>query len=197
MRERLGERLPTFSDEDIALIKNSSDFFGLNHYTTMLAEQTHEGEAVEDTIRGNGGISEDQMVTLSKDPSWEQTDMEWSIVPWGCKKLLLWLSERYNYPDIYITENGCALPDEDDVNIAVNDTRRVDFYRGYIDACHQAIEAGVKLKGYFAWTLMDNYEWEEGYTKRFGLNHVDFTTGKRTPKQSAIWYSTLIKDGGF
>lgn len=197
MRERLGERLPTFSDEDIALIKNSSDFFGLNHYTTMLAEQTHEGEVVEDTIRGNGGISEDQMVTLSKDPSWEQTDMEWSIVPWGCKKLLLWLSERYNYPDIYITENGCALPDEDDVNIAINDTRRVDFYRGYIDACHQAIEAGVKLKGYFAWTLMDNYEWEEGYTKRFGLNHVDFTTGKRTPKQSAIWYSTLIKDGGF
>lgn len=195
MRERLGERLPTFSEEDKKLVKGSSDFFGLNHYTTMLASHASREECLENEIRGNGGISADQEVLLSAMPEWEKTDFDWNIVPWGCGKLLEWISERYDYPDIYITENGCALPNEDDVEIAINDDKRIEFYASYLAASESAIAKGVKLKGYFAWTFMDNFEWEEGYSIRFGLHHVDYATGTRTPKKSAHWYTNLIKTG--
>lgn len=193
MRERLGDRLPTFSEEEKKLIKGSSDFFGLNHYTTMLAQDAPVEECLSNNIRGNGGISADQGVLLHEEEGWDKTYMGWNIVPWGCRKLLVWIHERYNAPDIYITENGCALNAEDDVEAAINDTRRIDFLAGYIGECHNAIAEGVKLKGYFAWTLMDNFEWEEGYCERFGLHHVDFNTGKRTAKASAKWFGELSR----
>ena len=104
--------------------------------------------------------------------------------------------KKYKKP-IYITENGCALPGEDDVTVAVNDTRRVDFINRYLSACHAAInDDGVDLRGYFVWTLMDNFEWALGYSKRFGLHHVDFATGKRTPKSSAKWYADVMARNG-
>ncbi|MCB1106219.1 MAG: family 1 glycosylhydrolase, partial [Cephaloticoccus sp.] len=141
----------------------------------------------------NGGMAADQRVELSDDPSWEKTDMGWNVVPDFCRKMLGWIDRRYNHPPIYITENGCALPGEDDVAVAVNDARRVDFINRYLSACHAAInEDGVDLRGYFVWTLMDNFEWALGYSKRFGLHHVDFATGKRTPKSSAQWYAGVM-----
>lgn len=198
MRERLGERLPKFNDEERALIKGSSDFFGLNHYTTLLASYANRDtcQILENEVRGNGGIAADQEVALAADPSWERTAFGWSIVPWGCEKLLHWINERYGAPDIYITENGCALSGEDDVEVALQDDRRIAFYRDYLRACESAIAAGVRLKGYFAWTFMDNFEWEEGYSVRFGLHHVDFRTGERTAKKSANWYSGVIGGAG-
>lgn len=194
MKEKLGARLPTFSTEEKAILKGSSDFFGLNHYTTMYAAH-NEGPLKKQSVYGNGGISEDQDVELSVDENWELTLMKWPVVPWGCKKLLTWIHERYDEPIIYITENGCAYADEVKDG-KVNDQRRIDYYHSYLEACSKAIDEGVNLKGYFAWSFMDNFEWASGYDKRFGLHYVDFETLERIPKESAKWFSKVIKNNG-
>lgn len=191
MREKLMERLPEFSESEKKLIKGSSDFFGLNHYTTMYAAHS-DGKQEAISVHGNGGISEDQDVSLSLDKNWEVTLMDWAVVPWGCKKLLKWIDNRYNKPTIYITENGCAYPDKL-IDGKVDDQKRVDFYQGYLTSCKEAIEEGVNLKGYFAWSFMDNFEWASGYEKRFGLHYVDFETLERFPKKSALWFKEAIK----
>lgn len=193
MVERVGDRLPKFTEEEIQQIKGSSDFFGLNHYTTMYAADASDN-LTEFSVYGNGGISEDQHVNLFVDPNWEQTAMNWSVVPWGCRKLLEWIDHRYDHPEIIITENGCAYDDQLDGGI-VNDSYRIDFYRKYLSACHQAIENGVNLTGFMAWSLMDNFEWASGYSKRFGVLYVDFLTQKRIPKASARWFKELVEKG--
>jgi len=190
MKHSVGDRLPSITDEQRALIKGSSDFFGLNHYTTMFAAEAN-GELQEQSVYGNGGLNEDQGIDLSVDESWQKTDMQWAVVPWGCRKLLEWISERYDYPDIYITENGCAY-DDAPKNGEVDDQRRIDFYASYLGECANAIDNGVKLKGYFAWSFMDNFEWASGYDKRFGVHYVDFDTGARLPKKSAKWFRSLL-----
>jgi len=195
MKDRVGDRLPQFTDAEKALIKGSSDFFGLNHYNTMYAADVPEGKIVENYIYANGGVYEDQYVALTADPAWELTDMQWPVVPWGLRELLLWISERYGNPPIYITENGCAMPDEV-VDGKVTDPRRVDFLGGYLGACHEAIERGADLRGYFVWSLLDNFEWASGYDKRFGMIHVDFETLVRTPKASAGWYAGVVERNG-
>ncbi|MBX2849616.1 MAG: beta-glucosidase [Acidiferrobacterales bacterium] len=191
MKLSVGDRLAKFSDEEKDLIEGSSDFFGLNHYTTMYASDS-SGKSVAQNVFGNGGLSEDQGVSLSIDPEWQLTDMQWAVVPWGCRKLLNWISERYDNPDIYITENGCAYDDEL-VDGSVNDERRIEFFESYLSECANAIEDGVNLKGFFVWSLLDNFEWALGYDKRFGIHHVDFETGNRTAKESAKWIGNLIK----
>jgi len=194
MRARLGSRLPEFSDEDRALVRGSSDFFGLNFYGGMYAAEPPPGQSLAVTApTGNGGMAEDQHVALSDDPAWEKTDMNWNVIPWACRKMLNWVRERYDGPPVYVTENGYAGAGEDDVNVAINDERRVAYLQAYIGACHDAIGDGVDLRGYFVWSLMDNFEWAYGYSKRFGLHHVDFATGVRTPKKSARWYAEVMR----
>lgn len=191
MRERVGDRLPRFSEEERDMLLGSSDFFGLNHYTTMFASEAGAGK-VQANIKGNGGISEDQGVSLTQDPDWQLTAMEWAVVPWGCRKLLEWITERYDQPPIFITENGFACSDEL-VNGEIDDSgTRLSFYKGYLNACSEAINNGVDLKGYFAWSLFDNFEWAHGYGSRFGLNWVDYDTLERIPKTSAKWFSKVI-----
>jgi beta-glucosidase len=190
MKDRLGDRLPTFTTDEITLVKGSSDFFGLNHYTTMYAAESNPDDGKGD-IYGNGGLSEDQDVTLSVDPEWELTSMNWAVVPWGCQKLLDWIAHRYYNPPIYITENGCSYEDKE-VSSIIADQKRIKFFEGYLGACSQAIKSGVNLKGYFIWSLLDNFEWASGYTRRFGIHYVDFETQERIPKHSAKWYAELI-----
>lgn len=190
MRANVGNRLPEFTPEQKKMLLGSSDFFGLNHYTTMYAAE-QKGESKEVCVYGNGGLNEDQNVQLSVDEQWQKTDMQWAVVPWGCRKLLQWVTDRYDGPQIYITENGCAYDDQLKDGL-VDDQARIEFYAAYIEECANAIDLGVNLKGYFAWSLLDNFEWSSGYTKRFGLHYVDFESGKRIPKQSAIWFSRLL-----
>jgi beta-glucosidase len=187
MKERVGKRLPAFTDEEKAMLKGSSDFFGLNTYSTMYASQPRGSTG------GSGDFFSDQEVELSADESWSRTSFDWAIAPWGCRKLLEWIRDRYDNPPVYITENGCAYPDVPGPDGAVRDALRIDFYRDYLDACHQAIANGVDLKGYFAWSLMDNMEWAEGYSQRFGLVHVDLQTLRRIPKDSARWFTETIR----
>ncbi len=186
MKSRLGSRLPSFTDEQKRRLKGSSDFFGLNHYTTMIAsadvDPTHKP-----CVYGNGGIVEDQDVHLSVDPSWPLTDMNWAVVPWGCGKLLKWIAERYDNPPIYITENGCAYD-------GIDDEPRVEFLDGYLQECRKAINSGVNLQGYFVWSLLDNFEWASGYSKRFGLHYIDFATGERIKKTSARWLASQLTE---
>ena len=194
MKDRVKERLPQFTEAEKELLKGSSDFFGLNHYTTMYAQDSG-GDNVQQNVYGNGGISEDQDVILHVDPDWQKTDMGWAVVPWGCRKLLNWIDERYGKPEIIITENGCAY-DIEMKNGEVNDQQRIYFYREYLIEAQKAIDDGVNLSGYFAWSFMDNFEWALGYAKRFGLTHVNYETLKRTPKASAYWYKEVIKNNG-
>ncbi len=193
MKEKLGSRLPTFSLEEKKLLKGSSDFFGLNHYTTLLAAETPEGRSAEGTVYGNGGLSEDQDVTLSADPTWSVTDMGWAVVPWGFRKLLHWIDKRYDHPPIMVTENGCAFDNPPEQGRAPQDQERIVFYESYLTEAKQAIKEGVDLKGYFAWSLMDNFEWALGYAKRFGLIWVDFETLERIPKESFHWFKEFIR----
>jgi len=192
MRERVGDRLPHFTEAERAELSGSSDFFGLNHYTTMFAAEASR-DSGKQSVYGNGGISEDQDVDLSVDPSWPLTHFQWAVVPWGCRKLLRWIADRYGNPPLYITENGCALEDVVSPDGSVDDPDRIDFYQGYLAACHEALGDGVDLRGYFAWSLMDNMEWASGYKFRFGLVHIDRETLARTPKHSALWYGGVAR----
>ncbi len=191
MKDRLGNRLPQFTNAEKELLKGSTDFFGLNHYTTMYAADS-SGVNGAGTVYGNGGLSEDQDVILSVNNDWGLTDMHWAIVPWGLKKLLHWINNRYNNPPIFITENGCAFNDDLENN-TMNDKRRIEFFEGYLKAMHEAITEGVNVQGYFIWSLLDNFEWALGYDKQFGIIHVDLKTQVRTLKASAYWYKNVIQ----
>ncbi len=194
MRQRVQKRLPEFTEQERALIKGSADYFGLNHYTTMYARDSH-GKTASRAVYGNGGLSEDQDVQLSNDPSWEKTDMGWAIVPWGCRKLLQWIDRRYHHPPIIITENGCALADKLEGG-QVHDPQRIKFLNDYLAEIHAAISSGVDVRGYFVWSLLDNFEWASGFSKRFGLYYTDYAGGKRIAKDSAKWYSRIIQQNG-
>lgn len=194
MREYVADRLPEFTAAERALVKGSSDFFGLNHYTTMYASQSGD-QVQESAVYGNGGLSEDQQIDLSVDPEWQKTTMQWAVVPWGCRKLLHWISDRYDNPPLYITENGCAY-DDHPVDGEVNDQARIEYYAAYLAECAQAMEQGVDLRGYFAWSMLDNFEWASGYGQRFGLHYVDFDTMERIPKASARWFKEQLKSNG-
>jgi beta-glucosidase len=191
MRSRLGDRLPNFTDREAEALRGSTDFFGLNHYTTALTAHC-ENPTGRTPVYLNGGITEDQQIRLYNSPDWEETAMGWGVVPWGCRKLLNWIDLRYDHPPIVITENGCAFEDAME-NGQVNDQHRIDFLTSYIDECRRAVTEGVDLRGYFVWSLLDNFEWASGYTKRFGLHHVDFVNLRRTPKASAKWYAEVIR----
>lgn len=195
MRQRVGDRLPKFEADDRYLLQDSADFLGLNHYTTMYASRPAPGQDLTMEVFGNGGILEDQDVALSVDPAWKKTSMQWTVVPWGFRKLLHWIDDRYGGPDIVITENGASFDDRLEGG-TVNDTERIEYLEGYLGACHEAVQAGVKVKGYFLWSLLDNFEWALGYTRRFGLHYVDFQTLQRTPKASARWYADVIRHNG-
>ena len=195
MKERLGNRLPSFTEDEKIMIKGSSDFFGLNHYTTMYASDA-TFDTDEGSVYGNGGLSEDQDVNLSVSEDWQLTDMQWAIVPWGCRKLLEWIANRYDNPPIFITENGCAFDDKL-VDGNVNDADRLAFFEGYLSAIREAIDNGVNMKGYFIWSLMDNFEWASGYSKKFGITYIEDETLNRIPKASALWYKEVIEKNGF
>jgi beta-glucosidase len=127
-------------------------------------------------------------------PGYPVTAFGWPVVPAGLTELLTRLKERYGaaLPPVYITENGCSANDRVNAAGAVGDEARISYLDGHVRAVHEAMQAGVDVRGYFVWSLMDNFEWTEGFHQRFGLVHVDFATQRRTPKDSFGWYRDLI-----
>ncbi len=167
------EIAPYILDDDMALISQPLDFFGLNHYNRLYAAQDPSCSF------GVGETSPPEGVAT--------TDMGWQIDGLALLEQLRDVRDRYNNPEIYVTENGAAFPDEQNSAGQVIDQPRVDFLYEYLCAVHDAIGEGIKVRGYFEWSLLDNFEWSLGYSKRFGLVHVDYATQKRTPK-SSFWY---------
>lgn len=123
-----------------------------------------------------------------------QAASEWLyIVPWGIGKTLVWLTERYQKPLIFVTENGMDdLDGSKPVPELLNDVNRIDFYENYLSSVLSAIGNGSDVRGYFAWSLMDNFEWSMGYTRRFGLLYVDYDNQQRSLKESAKWFSRFL-----
>lgn len=191
MRLTVGERLPQFTDEEKIELKGSSDFFGLNHYSSRYCE----GLCEEEPDEGNVSYWKDIGTIGYEDKDWKRTDMNWAIVPWGLQKLLEYIQKKYHpRGGIIITENGLATKEENLEDVE-KDSMRISFYRDYICAVHDAITGEFKadVRGYFLWSLMDNFEWAFGYGKRFGLYFVNFSTLERTAKPAVKWYSSVVK----
>lgn len=173
----LGDALDGIDLDEISDACVPLDFVGINYY--MLNRVEH----AEDTHEFKTRVVPDENAII--------TEMNWEVYPQGLYEQLMWLKNHYNVPAIYITENGAAFDDtlEDG---EIHDVLRVNYFQGHLGAVQDAIEAGAPVKGYFAWSLMDNFEWALGYAKRFGIVHVDFETLERTPKDSAKYYSRVI-----
>lgn len=155
------------------------DFLGVNYYTRSVMKATDE------PLLGFEQITVENA---------EHTAMGWEVYPDGLLHTLLYLHNAYYPPKIFITENGCAYDDPAPVNGRVADAKRVNYYRLHLDAVSRAIDLGVPMGGYYAWSLMDNFEWAEGYDKRFGMVYVDFETQERIPKDSALYFRDRIKE---
>ncbi len=163
--------------DDISRACVPVDFLGINYYTRNII--THNA----DDLLGIG---------YGRNPDGAHTASNWEVYPEGLLHTLLYLHNAYHPPRIFITENGAAYDDPPTVNGIVPDPDRTAYYRLHLDAVSQAIDLGVPVAGYFAWSFLDNFEWAEGYNKRFGLYHVDFESLVRTPKQSAHYYRDRI-----
>lgn len=177
-------RLPAFTQEEVDYIKGTYDFFSLNTYTTSLSQWS------DDYPIGNPGYDADISVTTYQDGSWNSSASDWlKVVPWGTRKLLNWIDQTYNHPEIVITENGFSDHGE------LDDQGRINYYAEYLSNILLAMtEDGVNVTGYTAWSLMDNFEWLGGYTQKFGLYQVDFNDPdrKRTLKSSAAWFKKVV-----
>lgn len=164
---------------DMEDITQPIDFLGINYYTGSLGRYK----------QGNGLFELEDI-----DEGYERTDFNWPIYPQGLYKVLLHIKERYGPVPIYITENG-ACYDGDPAGGRLQDDNRTEYLRKHLLQLKRAMDDGVPVKGYMAWSLLDNFEWADGYSRRFGLIHVDFNTLKRTPKDSFYWYKKVIGNG--
>src|SRR5689334_1670824 len=182
LREVFGEAWPEWPAEDFELIKQPLDYIGFNYYTRSVTRH------------------DEQSWPLKASPVKQHatyTETGWEVFPQGLVDTLVWLRDRYGNPPVYITENGSAFYDppvaEGDT---LDDPLRVDYLRKHLRAIHAAIGMGCDVRGYMAWSLLDNLEWSLGFSKRFGIVHVDFRTQKRTPKRSARLYSRIVESNG-
>jgi len=195
MRTLVGNRLPNITKEQSKLIKGSFDFIGLNYYTTNYASHLSPSNGL------NTSYSTDSRANLTGVrngvPIGPQAASPWLFIyPQGLRDLLLHIKQYYGNPTIYITENGVDEANNKSLPLkeALKDDTRIYYYRVHLLALLSAIKEGANVKGYFAWSLLDNFEWANGYTVRFGIYFVDYNDGfKRYPKKSAYWFMKFLK----
>lgn len=179
----LPERALGIEDGDMVRCHAPLDFIGVNFYTrTRVRAALGEG--------GIGAVPVDA-------PEAPTTDMGWEVWPKALCDMLIRLHERYDGPILEVTGNGCAYTDAPDARGVIDDARRIEYLATHLAAVAEARAAGAKVRGYHVWSLLDGFEWAHGYAKRFGIVHVDFRTGRRTPKRSARWLTETIAAGGF
>lgn len=177
--QAFGVEGPTLSPDDLRTIHQPLDWLGLNFYSALVVRAGQDGRP--EVVPYPAGYA--------------QTDMGWPVTPEGLYWAVRFHYEKYGLP-ILITENGMANLDWVGADDRVRDPQRIDFTRAYLRALHRAIEDGVDVRGYFHWSFLDNFEWAEGYRKRFGLVHVDYATQKRTIKDSGMWYRDVVDSNG-
>jgi beta-glucosidase len=172
---------------DLERVRAPLDFLGINLYTRTLVAHQKEGPLGLDAapVGPAGG---------DRGP---RTDFGWEVWPDALYDMIVRVTRDYDRPVIEVTENGCSYGDGPDANGVVNDTRRIDFHAGYLAAVSRAIDEGADVRGYHAWTLIDNFEWAEGFGQRFGLAYVDFPSADRTLKESGRWYGRVAAENGF
>ncbi|CAL9165535.1 unnamed protein product [Musa hybrid cultivar] len=195
MRQILGSRLPRFSTSDKKKLQHKSDFIGVNHYTSSYAK-----DCMFSPCEGGGSEGDASVLTTGERNGLaigKPTAMpNFYVVPRGMEKIVMYIKKRYKNIPMFITENG--YPQGSDHNTSVtdllNDKDRVEYLRSYLSSLHKAMRQGADVRGYFVWSLIDNFEWLYGYTLRFGLYHVIYETQERTPKLSATWYQEFLED---
>ena len=177
--ESTAELMP-IRDGDLEVIAEPLDWFGLNHYFPASIAAPQPGAELPFDLRLLTG--------------YPVTDFGWPVVPQAFAEILRTIRDRYGaaLPPVYVTENGCSYGDGPDEGGRVRDQRRIDFLDAYLRALGDARDDGVDVRGYYVWSLLDNFEWAEGYSQRFGLVHTDFPTGQRTPKDSFDWFRAVI-----
>lgn len=177
--EVYGDKLPSIADGDMETIAQPLDFYGVNHYSGVPVRAGGDGQAVEVPHAEGHSL----------------TAFRWFVTPEALYWLAKFLYERYGKP-IVVTENGMSNVDWVSMDGKVHDPQRIDFTRRYLRQLKRAADDGVDVRGYFHWSIMDNFEWAEGFKERFGLIYVDYPTGRRIPKDSARWYSEVIASNG-
>jgi beta-glucosidase len=183
MREIWGEAWVDWADDDMKGIAQPIDFVGVNYYTREVIQHHEGGEPLRtDAVHQEGAI---------------HTETKWEVFPPGLTRILVWVNERYGQIPLYITENGAAFSDPPSaIDGQVDDPLRVDYLRGHLGAVRDAIQQGAQVHGYFVWSLLDNFEWSHGYSKRFGIVHVNYETQERTIKSSGLFYSEVLRTHG-
>jgi beta-glucosidase len=166
---------------DMEIIAEPIDFLGVNYYR----REVFRDEAAA------GNLPRNVFELPKSETDW--TEMGWEIYPEGLYHVLMRLHHEYQMPKLYVTENGCSFSDKPGEDGRVRDARRIDYLRRHFAASAQAIDHGAPLAGFFVWSLLDNFEWGHGYSQRFGIIWVDFETGERVPKDSALWYKQFIR----
>jgi beta-glucosidase len=181
--DELVAHLPARFADDLPIIAAPLDFYGVNYYEPQGAAAPSPGNPLPFDLSPIEGYP----LTTNGSP----------VVPEGLTEFLLTLRGRMGaaLPPVYLTENGCSGADQPDADGRVRDQHRIDYLSAHLGALGKAIEAGVDVRGYFVWSLLDNFEWSKGYRPRFGLVHVDYSTQGRTPKDSYRWYQDLIRSG--
>ncbi len=174
-------------DGDLERMRAPLDFLGINLYTRSLVRAHPEdalgiGAQAVGPVGGNDG---------------PRTDFGWEVWPKALHDVVVRISRDYDRPPIEITENGCSYADGPGPDGAIRDHRRIEYFQGYLEALSRAIDAGADVRGYHAWSLLDNFEWSEGFAQRFGLVWVDFATQERCMKESARWYARVAAENGF
>jgi beta-glucosidase len=182
LAEVFGEAWPSFAASDLEGIRQKIDFLGVNYYTRGVMQ--------------NDPAAWPLLAAKVIQPDRVYTEMDWEVCPQGLLDTLSWVKERYGGVPIYITENGAAFPDRVAAGGAVHDSLRAAYLRDHLLAARAAMQRGVDLRGYFVWSLLDNFEWNHGTSKRFGIVRVDFATQQRTPKDSARFYAEVIRTNG-
>lgn len=183
MKEIFGDAWPEWPAEDFATIKQPIDFLGLNYYTRNVVKHDEAQWPLK--------------ASPVKQTQATYTETGWEVFPQGLTDTLVWMKREYGDLPIYITENGSAFYDPPNAeNGVIDDPLRVDYLKKHLNAVRAAIGAGVDVRGYYAWSLMDNLEWSLGFSKRFGIVHVNFETLERTPKASARVYSSVVASNG-
>jgi beta-glucosidase len=182
--EGIGELMPGDVEADLKIIGEPVDWYGINYY-----QPTKVGAPEGAEIEFSGlTLPAELPFTVKELEGYPVTDFGWPVVPEALTELLVGFRERYGdrLPPVVITENGCSYD-------GIDDQERIAFLDGHVRALHRALEQGVDVRGYFVWSLMDNFEWAEGYARRFGLVHVDFDTLERTPKASYNWLRDALR----
>jgi beta-glucosidase len=183
LREIFGAAWPEHPASDLVHIRQPIDFLGINYYTRSVTKNDPAALPV--------------CAARVLQPRHAYTETHWEVYPPGLTDTLTWVTDRYGRVPLYITENGAAFYDPPQpVDGRIDDPMRVSYYRTHLRAAYDALCRGVDLRGYFAWSLLDNYEWSLGYSKRFGIVHVDYETQQRTPKESARFYAEVIRTHG-